>query len=90
MARRPLTVTMTASATSVAAVGGAFAVNQAINDGEWNWWWIIPTITLVAFSTAFTLLLTRLGDPTATAPGETTAPTPVSPPAPRSERPDRG
>ncbi|WP_283133392.1 hypothetical protein [Rhizohabitans arisaemae] len=72
----------TALAISVAAVGGAVAVNQVLNNGVWNWWWIVPAIALVTVSTAVGLFLNHPHETGTAGPGESAEPAPYPPATP--------
>ncbi|NAS20078.1 hypothetical protein GT755_00075 [Herbidospora sp. NEAU-GS84] len=44
---------------AVLPVGVGVAVNQILNDGKWNWWWILAAVALSVVLTWVTHLLTR-------------------------------
>ncbi|NAS20083.1 hypothetical protein GT755_00100 [Herbidospora sp. NEAU-GS84] len=45
--------------TAVLPIGVGVAVNQILNDGKWNWWWILVAVAISAVLTWVTHLLTR-------------------------------
>ncbi|GLX92947.1 hypothetical protein [Herbidospora sp. NBRC 101105] len=52
--------------SAVLPVAVGVAVNQILNDGKWNWWWILAALVISAALTWVTHLLTRAASTSAT------------------------